>query len=89
MKNKYSNSQIKTIEEYPTDKITLSVVVHTGIDESGDNEFNYFDIPLMDLTSLTDLYEICGDGEPMISPKMDTIKDYREFLLEQGKQLSY
>ena len=41
----------------------------------------------MDITSLTDLYEICGDGEPMITPKMDTTKDYKEFLIENGSSL--
>jgi len=29
-----------------------------------------YDIPLMDISNLDDLYEIC-EGEPMITPKMD------------------
>jgi|TARA_B100002003_G_C13992497_1_gene479511 hypothetical protein len=72
-----------TLEEQPINNLTLQVNVHIGVDESGENEFNYYDIPLMDLTSLTDLYEICEDGEPMVTPKIDTTKDLKEFLTER------
>ena len=40
-----------------------------------------YDIPLMDISNLDDLYEIC-EGEPMITPKMDMVKDKLEYMDE-------
>jgi len=77
-----------TLEEQPINNLTLDVSIHIGIDEDGEYDNDYHAIPLMDLTSLTELYEIC-DGEPMITPKIDTTKDLKEFLKENNNLFSY
>ena len=45
------------------------------------------EIPLMDLTSLTDLYKIC-EGEPMITPKMVMVKDRKDYMDETDQFIS-
>ena len=47
-----------------------------------------YDIPLMDISNLDDLYEIC-EGEPMITPKMDMVKDRKDYMDETNQILSF
>jgi hypothetical protein len=47
-----------------------------------------YEIPLMDISNLDDLYEIC-EGEPMITPKMDMEKWGEDYMEETDQGLSF
>lgn len=58
----------------------LSLMVNTDTD--------HYEIPLMDISTLDDLYEIC-EGEPMITPKMDMVKNRIDYMDETDQYISF
>jgi hypothetical protein len=69
------------VEDMDINNLYLYVNTNSNDDDDNINTSSNYEIPLMDISTLDDLYELC-DGEPMITPKMDMVKDKLEYMDE-------